>query len=118
METQTTLREEEAHMSETTPDPAAGAKLFSKLAGFAQEATERNMALARSWSDALLTTLKEQSQDARTTPTIPAASLEAMERALASQEETTRVLRQGVEGCRQIVDRYAADFHGDRTEDP
>jgi hypothetical protein len=93
-------------MSET-PDPAAGVNPFGELAKFALAATERNMALARSWSDALLTTLKEQSEDARTTLTTLAASLEAMERALASQEETNRALRQSLEGYRQIVDRYA-----------
>ena len=94
-------------MSGTTPDPAAGANPFGELAKFALAATERNMALARSWSDALLTTLKEQSEDARATLTTLAASLEAMERALASQEETNRALRQSLEGYRQIVDRYA-----------
>ena len=97
----------EAHMSGTTPDPAAGANPFGELAKFALAATERNMALARSWSDALLTTVKEQSEDARVTLTTLAASLEAMERALASQEETNRALRQSLEGYRQIVDRYA-----------
>jgi|SRR3954447_4266119 hypothetical protein len=94
-------------MSETTPDPATGANPFSELANSALAATERNMALARSWSDALLTTLKEQSEDARTTLTTLAASLEAMERALASQEETNRALRQSLDGYRQIIDRYA-----------
>ena len=44
-------------MSGTTPDPAAGANPLGELAKFALAATERNMALARSWSDALLTTL-------------------------------------------------------------
>ena len=95
-------------MSGTTPDPAAGANPFGELAKFALAATERNMALARNWSNALLTTLKEQSEDARATLTTLAAALEAMERALASQEETNRALRQSLEGYRQIVDRYAA----------
>jgi hypothetical protein len=95
-------------MSETTPDTAAGANPFGELAKFALAATERNMALARSWSDALLTMLKEQSEDARTTLTTLAASLEVMERALAGQEETNRALRQSLEGYRQIVDRYVA----------
>ena len=95
-------------MSGTTPDPAAGANPFVELAKFALAATERNMALARSWSDALLTTLKEQSEDAQATLTTLAASLEAMERALASQEETNRALRQSLEGYREVVDRYAA----------
>ena len=95
-------------MSGTTPDRAAGANPFGELAKFALAATERNMALARSWSDALLTTLQEQSEDARATLTTLAASLEAMERALASQEETNRALRQSLEGYRQLVDRYAA----------
>ena len=94
-------------MSGTTPDPAAAANPFGELAKFALAATERNMALARSWSDTLLTTLKEQSEDAQATLTTVAASLEAMERALASQEETNRALRQSLEGYRQIVDRYA-----------
>jgi serine/threonine protein kinase HipA of HipAB toxin-antitoxin module len=98
----------EAHMSGTTPDPAGGANPFGELAKLALAATERNMALARSWSDALLTTLKEQSEDARRTLTTQAASLEAMERALASQEETNRALRQSLEGYREIVDHYAA----------
>ena len=48
-------------MSGTMPDPAAGFNPFGELAKFALAATERNMALARNWSDALLTTLKEQS---------------------------------------------------------
>jgi chromosome segregation ATPase len=95
-------------MSGTTPDPAAGANPFFELAKFALAATERNMALARSWSDALLTTLKEQSEDAQATLTTVAASLEAMERALASQEETNRALRQSLQGYREVVDRYAA----------
>ena len=95
-------------MSGTTPDPAAGANPFFELAKFALAATERNMALARSWSDALLTTLKEQSEDARANLTTLTASLEAMERTLTSQEETNRALRQSLEGYRQLVDRYAA----------
>ena len=45
------VRVGEAHMSGTTPDPAAGANPFGELAKFALAATERNMALARSWSD-------------------------------------------------------------------
>jgi chromosome segregation ATPase len=95
-------------MSGTTLDAAAGANPFGELAKFALAATERNMALARSWSDALLTTLKEQSEDAQANLTTLAASLEAMERALASQEQTNRALRQSLEGYRQIVDRYTA----------
>jgi hypothetical protein len=62
-------------MSGTTPDPAAGLNPFGELAKFALAATERNMALARSSSDAPLTTLKEQSEDARATLTTRAASL-------------------------------------------
>ena len=95
-------------MSGMTPDPAAGANPFGELAKFALAATERNMALARSWSDALLATLKEQSEDAQANLTTLAASLEAMERVLASQEETNRALRQSLEGYREVVDRYAA----------
>lgn len=95
-------------MSGTTSDPAAGGNPFGELAKFALAATERNMALARNWSDALLTTLKEESEDVRATLTTLAGSLEAMERALASQEETNRALRESLEGYRQIVDRYAA----------
>ena len=64
--------------------------------------------MAQNWSDTLLTTFKEQSEDARATLTALAASLEAMERALISQEETNRALRQSLEGYRQLVDRYAA----------
>ena len=95
-------------MSGTMPDPAAGFNPFGELAKFALAATERNMALARNWSDALLTTLKEQSEDARAILTTLNASLEAMERTLTSQEETNRALRQSLEGYRQLVDRYAA----------
>ena len=95
-------------MTEATPDPIAGHNPFSELSKFALAATERNMALTRSWSGALLTTLKEQAEGTRTTLNTLAASLEAMERALASQEETNRALRQSLEGYRQIIDRYAA----------
>ena len=95
-------------MTEATPDPIAGHNPSSELSKFALAATERNMALTRSWSDALLTTLKEQAENTRTTLKTLAASLEAMERALASQEETNRALRQSLEGYRQIIDRYAA----------
>ena len=76
-------------MTEATPDPIAGHNPFSELSKFALAATERNMALTRSWSDALLTTLKEQAEDARTTLNTLAASLEAMERALASRRRPT-----------------------------
>jgi len=89
------------------PDPGAGANPFTELAKFALSATERNTALARNWSDALLTTLKDQSEDARATLTTLASALEAMERALVSQEETNRALRQSLEGYRQLVDHYA-----------
>ena len=95
-------------MSGMTPDPADGANPFGELAKFALAATERNIALARSWSDALLATLKEQSEGAQANLTTLAASLEAMERVLASQEETNRALRQSLEGYREIIDRYAA----------
>jgi hypothetical protein len=95
-------------MSETTPDPTAEPNPFGELASLAVAATERNMTLTRSWSDTLLTTLKEQSEDARTTLTALTASLEAMERALVSQEETNRALRESLEGYREIVDRYVA----------
>jgi len=95
-------------MTEATPDPIAGHNPFSELSKFALAATERNMALTRSWSGALLTTLKEQAEGTRTTLNTLAASLEAIERALASQEETNRALRQSLEGYRQIIDRYAA----------
>jgi hypothetical protein len=95
-------------MSEMAPEPAAAANPFGELAKFALAASEHNMALARRWSDTLLTTVKEQSEDARATVTTLAASLEAMERALAAQEETNRALRQTLEGYREIVDRYVA----------
>lgn len=95
-------------MSETSPDPAAGTNPFGELVKFALAATERNTSMAQSWSDALLTTFKEQSEDAHATLAALAASLEAMERALVSQEETNRALRQSLEGYRQLVDRYAA----------
>jgi chromosome segregation ATPase len=95
-------------MSGTMADPPSGANPFGELAKFALAATERNMALARNWSDALLTTLKEQSEDARANLTTLTAALEAMERTLISQEETNRALRQSLEGYRQLVDRYAA----------
>lgn len=95
-------------MSGTTPDPTAEPNPFGELASLAVAATERNMTLARSWSDTLLTTLKEQSEDARTTLTALTASLAAMERALVSQEETNRALRESLEGYREIVDRYVA----------
>ena len=64
-------------MSGTMHDPVAGANPFADLAKFALAATERNTALARNWSDALLTTLKDQSEDARATLTTLSASLEA-----------------------------------------
>lgn len=95
-------------MSKRAPNPTVGSDPFSQLASLAMAATEHNIALARNWSDTLLTTLKEQSEDARATLTTLTASLQAMERALVSQEETNRALRQSLEGYREIVDRYAA----------
>ena len=67
-------------MTEATPDPIAGHNPFSELSKFALAATERNMALTRSWSGALLTTLKEQAEGTRTTLNTLAASLEAIVR--------------------------------------
>jgi ABC-type transporter Mla subunit MlaD len=95
-------------MSGTMPDPPSGANPFGELAKFALAATERNMTMARNWSDALLTTLKEQSDDARANLTTLTATLEAMERTLTSQEETNRALRKSLEGYRQLVEGYAA----------
>ena len=95
-------------MAGTMPDPAAGANPFGELAKFALAATERNSALARNWSDALLTTLKEQSEEARASLASLTASLEAMEQTLTSQEHTNRAMRESLDAYRQIVDRYAA----------
>lgn len=95
-------------MSGKMPDSVSAANPFVQLAKFALAATERNMALARNWSDALLTTVKEQSEDARANLNSLTAALEAMERALISQEETNRALRQSLEGYRQLLGRYAA----------
>lgn len=91
-----------AHDQANTPNPYGG------LAEFLLVSTERNMELARRWSDSLLTTLNDQSEDARSTLSTLTASLEAMERVLASQEETNRALRLSLQGYRQIVDRYLA----------
>ncbi|WP_157680306.1 hypothetical protein [Mycobacterium dioxanotrophicus] len=89
-----------SHGQGSTPDPYGG------MAEFLLASTERNMALARRWSDSLLTTFADQSEDARATLSTLTASLEAMERVLASQEETNRALRLSLQGYRQIVDRY------------
>lgn len=95
-------------MSGTTPDQGNTPNPFGGLAEFLLASTEQNMALARRWSDSLLTTLTDQSEDARATLSTLTASLEAMERVLASQEETNRALRLSLQGYRQIVDRYLA----------
>ena len=95
-------------MSEKTPDPSAGSDPFSELASLAMAATQHNITLTQNWSDTVLTTLKQQSEDARAALTTLTASLQAMERALVSQEETNRALRQSLENYREIVDRYAA----------
>lgn len=95
-------------MSGTKPDPAAGANPFGELAKFALAATERNTALSRDWSDALLTTLKEQSEAAQASLAALTAALEAIERTLASQEETNRAMRESLESYRQLIDRYTA----------
>jgi hypothetical protein len=89
-------------------DPAAAANPFGELARVALAATERNTALARNWSNALLTTLKEQSEAALANLRTMTAALEAMERTLTSQEETNRAMRQSLESYRQLVDSYAA----------
>ena len=93
-------------MSETKPGEAAGSNPFGSLAQFTLAATERNMELARDWSRGLLTMLEEQSEDTQATLATLVASLEAMERALASQEETNRALRESLQGYRQMVDRF------------
>ena len=89
-------------------DPAATANPFGELAKFALAATERNTALARNWSNALLTMLEEQSEAALANLRAMTVALEAMERTLTSQEETNRAMRQSLESYRQLVDGYAA----------
>ena len=89
-------------------DPAAAANPFGELAKFALAATERNTALARNWSNALLTMLEEQSEAALANLRTMTVALEAMERTLTSQEETNRAMRQSLESYRQLVDGYAA----------
>jgi ABC-type transporter Mla subunit MlaD len=95
-------------MSEATPDPKPGANPFGEMVKLAVAAQERSMKVAQSWSDALLTTLKEQSEDSRANLATLASSLKAMERALESQEETNRAIRQSLEGYREILDRFTA----------
>jgi ABC-type transporter Mla subunit MlaD len=95
-------------MSEATPDPERGANPFSEMVRLAVAAQERSLNVAQSWSDTLLATLKEQSEDSRASLATLAASLKAMERALESQEETNRAIRQSLEGYRDILDRFAA----------
>lgn len=95
-------------MAEKSRDAASGGNPFAEVAKFGLAATERNMGLARNWSDLLLTTLKEQAEDAQANLNTLSASLIAMERALVSQEETNQALRESLEGYRQTVDRYTA----------
>jgi hypothetical protein len=89
-------------------EQAQGANPLGEMVKLAVAAQERSMQLAQSWSDALLTTFKEQADDAQANLSTLAASLEAMERALASQEETNRAIRQSLEGYREIIDRLTA----------
>src|SRR5258708_15256676 len=93
-------------MSGTMSAPGAAAHPFGELAKFALAATERNTALARNWSDALLTTLKEQSEEARASLTTLTAALEAMERTLASQEQTNPAIRHSLQSDRQLLHRH------------
>jgi hypothetical protein len=95
-------------MSEAQPDPKPGANPFGEMVKLAVAAQERSLKVAQSWSDALLTTLKEQSEDSRANLATLSSSLGAMERAVASQEETNRAIRQSLEGYREILDRFTA----------
>jgi hypothetical protein len=97
----------EAYMAETVPDPVAR-NPFGELAKFMLAAAERNMVRAQNWSDTLVTTLKEQSENAQTNLDSLTAALEAMDHTLASQEETNRAMRQSLEAYRQLIDHYMA----------
>jgi DNA repair exonuclease SbcCD ATPase subunit len=95
-------------MSEATPDPGAGANPFGEMVKLAVAAQERSLTVAQNWSDALLATLKEQTEDSRANLATLASTLGAIERALESQEETNRAIRQSLEGYREILDRFSA----------
>jgi DNA repair exonuclease SbcCD ATPase subunit len=95
-------------MSEAAQEPKPGANPFGEMVKLAVAAQDRSLKVAQSWSDALLTTLREQSEDTRANLAALASSLGAMERALASQEESNRAIRQSLEGYREILDRFAA----------
>ena len=84
-----------------TPNP------FADLAQLIFATTEHNVTLARQWSDTVLAAYADQSDDARNTLSAVAASIEAVERVLSSQEENNRALRLSLQSYRQIVDRYA-----------
>jgi hypothetical protein len=94
------------------PDARAGqetgANPFGELVKLTVAAQERSMQLAQGWSDALLTTLKDASEDSRANLATLSSSLGAMEKALESQEETNKAIRRSLEGYREIVERYAA----------
>ena len=95
-------------MPDATAGQEAGANPFGELVKLTVAAQERSMELAQGWSDALLTTLKDQTEDSRANLATLSDSLGAMEKALESQEETNKAIRQSLEGYRTIVERYAA----------
>jgi hypothetical protein len=95
-------------MPDDTAGQEAGANPFGELVKLTVAAQERSLQVAQSWSDALLATLKDQTEDSRANLTTLADSLRAMEKALESQEETNKAIRQSLDGYRTIVERYAA----------
>jgi phage-related tail protein len=86
----------------------AGANPFGEIARATVAAQERNLALAKAWSDSLQELLADQAEGGRATLEALASSLTAAERALASQEEANRALRQSLEAYREVIERATA----------
>jgi hypothetical protein len=85
----------------------AGPQSFGKALQLLVTTQERNLEIARRWSESVLELLREQTEGNRAVLESLGSSLTTMERVLASQEETNQALRASLDAYREIVDRAA-----------
>ncbi|HSO52751.1 MAG TPA: hypothetical protein VL330_08390 [Actinomycetes bacterium] len=87
-------------------DKGFGAHPFGEIARATMAAQERSLELAQAWTGSLQQLLADQAEGGRAA--LVTSTLAATERALASQEEANRALRQSLEAYREVIERATA----------
>jgi len=91
-----------------TAGEGMGGQPFGEIARAIVAAQQQSLELARTWSESLRALVVDQAEEGRVALEALSATLTATQRALASQEETNRALRQSLEAYQEVLERAGA----------